>query len=179
MQIKTYIIIVIFLIVVILTVYVEIFTLNKTILESKKNIVKPDISGIDNLEIKQLKNIVSEQEQILNKQTDLIKKYIDKKEKTFNESIRKPEEHVDKYFENIRKENDKKIKYHHEDDGYKDMTKKFKIQVVKRYLEDPVTRGFNIYESEQYSKLLDIGNISVKNRIPLPHPTNWSININN
>lgn len=55
---------------------------------------------------------------------------------------------------------------------------KTKIEYVKSYLEDPATRGYNIYESEQFSKLLDIGNIKVNDKVePLPYPTNYARSI--
>ena len=52
------------------------------------------------------------------------------------------------------------------------------LNIIKRYLEDPVMRGHNIYESEQYSKLMEIGNIQVDNPETVPKPLFWSKNIN-
>ena len=68
---------------------------------------------------------------------------------------------------NNKKEN--KLKYiTYEDDFYK-----FKINIVKTYLEDPITRGANIYGSEQYAKLDDIGQINLDDNSLLPKASNF------
>jgi len=73
---------------------------------------------------------------------------------------------------NNDKNNDKKnnkLKYiTYEDDYYK-----LKINIVKTYLEDPITRGANIYTSEQYAKLDDIGEIKLDDNALLPKASNF------
>ena len=73
---------------------------------------------------------------------------------------------------NDKKNNDKinnKSKYiTYEDDYYK-----LKINIVKTYLEDPITRGANIYASEQYAKLDDIGEIKLDDNALLPKASNF------
>ena len=72
-----------------------------------------------------------------------------------------------KALNNDKKEN--KSKYiTYEDDYYK-----LKINIVKTYLEDPLTRGANIYSSEQYAKLDDIGEIKLDDNALLPKASNF------
>jgi hypothetical protein len=56
----------------------------------------------------------------------------------------------------------------YEDDFYK-----LKINIVKTYLEDPITRGANIYASEQYAKIDDIGQINLDDNSLLPKASNF------
>ena len=177
---KTYIIIAMILILLILIYHANIFGKQKELFESKKNILQSEYYNVDNLDIKQLKNIVNEQNQLITKQKELIEEYVEKIEKNkrkYNQNIVKPTEDVEKYFEELRKLNDKDIKINESEEDMIEKNQKL-IKVVKRYLEDPVMRGYNIYESEQYSKLLEIGNIKIDDKITPPHPSQWSININ-
>ena len=159
MQSKTYIIILMVIIALILTFHANIFGQNKEFLEAKTYIVKPDNVNIDNLDIKQLKNIVSKQTELIDKQSIVINNYIEKKdndykinEQRFNKNIVKPDENIDKYFESIRQTNDTIIKNNQENDDNQDnlnIGDRYKITMIKTYLEDPLMRGSNIYESEQ------------------------------
>lgn len=76
------------------------------------------------------------------------------------------------YDEMIALNNDKKEKKSkyitYEDDFYK-----LKINIVKTYLEDPITRGANIYASEQYAKIDDIGQINLDDNSLLPKASNF------
>jgi hypothetical protein len=58
-------------------------------------------------------------------------------------------------------------------DTYTDDYYGLKINIVKTYLEDPVVRGGNIYNSEQYAKLDDVGQINLTNNSLLPKPSNF------
>jgi superfamily I DNA/RNA helicase len=177
---KTYIIISMILILLILIYHANIFGKQKELFESKQNILRSEYYNVDNLDIKQLKNIVNEQNQLITKQKELIGEYVEKIEKNkrkYNENIIKPTEDVEKYFEELRKLNDSSIKTNQSEEDMIEKNQKL-VQVVKRYLEDPLMRGYNIYESEQYSKLLEIGNIKIDDKITPPHPSQWSININ-
>jgi hypothetical protein len=101
MQTKTYIVILIFLVVFIITYYANFFKDKKELLNAKINIIKPDNTNIDNLDIKQLKNLVNEQKNIIGKQTEVITKYIEKSEnnnKRFNDNIFKPSDDIENYF---------------------------------------------------------------------------------
>ncbi len=170
-------------IVIILTYHANVFKSTKEFLTAQDTIIKPDNQNIDNLDVKQLKNIVSQQNEIINKQTEVINKYVETAEnnkKRFNTNVVKPDEDIDKYFEKIRTDTDGIIKKNQTEEDNIDIAKhyKSKIQIVKSYLEDPIMRGSNIYESEQYSKLLEIGNIQIDNKQDKPNPMYWSKNIN-
>jgi hypothetical protein len=183
MQPKTYIVIVIILIVVVLTYHANIFGLKKELFTAQSNIVVPNNTNIDNLDIKQLKNIVKDQQEVINKQSTMINSYIEKTEKQkarYNTNVVKPNEDIDAYFKSAREENDKVVQLNQIEEDNKDIDKyyKSKIEVVKTYLEDPLMRGSNIYESEQYSKLLEIGNIQLDNKISPPNPARFSKSIN-
>ena len=179
MQPKTYIIIIMICIVIILTYHANIFKSTKEFLTAQNTIVKPDNVNIDNLDVKQLKNIVSQQNEIINKQSEVINKYVETTEnnkKRFNTNIVKPNEDIDKYFQKIRTDTDSVIKKNQTEEDNIDIAQhyKSKIQIVKSYLEDPIMRGSNIYESEQYSKLLEIGNIKIDEKITPPNPMHYS-----
>lgn len=181
MQTKTYIIIVMIIVLFILTYQSNIFNKQKEQLDATNNIIKPDNTNIDNLDIKQLKNVINEQNKLIDKQSEVINNYVTKIEKNnnrFSQNVIKPSEDIEKYFNDAREENDKIIKNNQHNEEESDITQKYKINIVKRYLEDPIMRGSNIYESEQYSKLLEIGNIKIDNKINPPNPKGWSININ-
>jgi hypothetical protein len=180
MHTKTYIVILILLVVFIITYYANYFKEKKEFLDAQVNIIKPNNTNIDNLDVKQLKNLVNEQNNIINKQTEVINKYIEKNEnndKKFNQNVIKPNEDIETYFKSVREENDKIIKKSQQTDKVGDIFDQYKnkINVVKRYLEDPIMRGSNIYESEQYSKLFDIGNIKIDNPQKI-EPMYWSKN---
>lgn len=68
----------------------------------------------------------------------------------------------------INNKTDKSKYLTYEDDYYK-----FKINIVKTYLEDPITRGANVYASEQYSRVDDIGEIKLDDNSLLPKPSNF------
>ena len=181
MESKTYIIILMVIIALILTFHANIFGKNKEFLEAKTHIIKPDNVNIDNLDIKQLKNIVSKQTELINKQSTVINNYIEKKdndnkinEQRFNKNIVKPDENIDKYFENIRQTNDTIIKNNQDNQDNINIGDRYKITMIKTYLEDPIMRGSNIYDSEQYSKLLEIGNIQIDNKNTPPNPMHFS-----
>ena len=184
---KTYIIILMVIIALILTFHANIFGKNKEFLDAKTNIIKPDNVNIENLDIKQLKNIFSKQTELINKQSTVINNFIEKTDKSndennkkFNKNIIKPDENIEKYFENIRQINDTIIKKNQENDENNDnndnlnIGDRYKITMVKTYLEDPIMRGGNIFESEQYSKLLEIGNIQIDNKNTPPNPMHFS-----
>ncbi len=176
---KTYIIIIMLIIVLILTYHANIFKSTKEFLTAQNTIIKPDNTNVDNLDIKQLKTILSQQNDIINKQNEVINKYVETTEnnkKRFNTNIVKPNEDIDKYFDKIRTDNDKIIKQNQAEEDNIDIAEhyKSKITVVKSYLEDPIMRGSNIYESEQYSKLLEIGNIKIDEKITPPNPMHYS-----
>ena len=83
---------------------------------------------------------------------------------------------IEVYFKDLRAINDTNIK-NEADIDYEEYYRN-NIKYVKSYLEDPATRGYNIYESEQFSKLLDIGNIKVNDKVePQPYPTNYARSI--
>jgi hypothetical protein len=177
---KIYIIIAMILILIILIYHANIFGNKKELFDSKENIIKPVYKNIDNLDIKQLKNIINEQNKLINKQEEIISNYVEKIEsnkKKYHNTIIKPNEDIDNYFKNLREINDKIIKTDKIEENLLEKNKKL-LQVVKRYLEDPLMRGYNIYDSEQYSKLLEIGNIQLDNKEKLPLPSYWSKNIN-
>jgi hypothetical protein len=174
---------VIILIVVVLTYHANIFGFKKELFTAQANIVVPNNTNIDNLDIKQLKNIVKDQQEVINKQSTMINTYIEKTEKQkakYNTNVVKPNEDIDAYFKSEREENDKVVKLNQIEEDNKDIDKyyKSKIEIVKTYLEDPLMRGSNIYESEQFSKLLEIGNIQLDNKITPPHPARFSKSIN-
>jgi hypothetical protein len=178
---KTYIIIIMIIVVLILTYHANIFKSTKEFLTAQNTIIKPDNTNIDNLDVKQLKTIVSQQNEIINKQSEVINKYVENTEnskKRFNKNIIKPDENIDKYFDKIRDETDEVIKKNQTEEDNIDLAEhyKSKIQIVKSYLEDPIMRGANIYESEQYSKLLEIGNIKIDDSTKLPNPMYYSKN---
>lgn len=182
METKTYIIIIMIIIVFMLTFYVIIFGRNRDLVDAKKNIIKADNTNIDNLDVKQLKNIVNNQSELIKKQTELINSYIEKTEKNnnrFNQNVIKPDENIDKYFHNIRTEHDTIIRNNQENYENISIDNKYKINIVKTYLEDPIMRGSNIYESEQYSKLLEIGNIQIDNKNTPPNPSHYSKSFQN
>jgi hypothetical protein len=136
---------------------------------------------IDNLDIKQLKNVINEQNKLIEKQSEVIGTYVTKIENNNNrfcQNVIKPSDDIEKYFNNVREENDKIIKNNQLIQEESDISEKYKINIIKRYLEDPVMRGSNIYESEQYSKLMEIGNINIDEPQNPPNPKGWSININ-
>lgn len=56
---------------------------------------------------------------------------------------------------------------------YEDKYYNLKINIVKSYLEDPIMRGANIYNSEQYTRLDDIGEIKLDDNALLPKPSNF------
>ena len=56
---------------------------------------------------------------------------------------------------------------------FKDDNFNFKINIVKTYLEDPLMRGSNVFDSEQYSRLFDIGEIKLDNNSKIPKPTHF------
>ena len=56
---------------------------------------------------------------------------------------------------------------------YEDKYYNFKINIVKSYLEDPIMRGANVYNSEQYTRLGDIGEIKLDDNTLLPKPSNF------
>jgi len=174
------------LILIILTYHANLFGAHSELFESSKNISVPTHTNIENLDIKQLKAIVNDQDQIIQKQKEVIDNHIDrhienikKNRRRFTENIVKPDENIDKYFKELRDIDDKKLdnKEYESEEDIIEKNKKM-IKVVKRYLEDPVMRGYNIYESEQYSKLLEIGNIYIDEKISHPEPSYWSKNIN-
>jgi hypothetical protein len=176
---KTYIIIIMLIVVLILTYHANIFKSTKEFLTAQNTIIKPDNTNVDNLDVKQLKTIVSQQNDIINKQNEVINKYVETTEnnkKRFNTNVVKPNEDIDKYFDKIRTDNDKIIKQNQAEEDNIDIAEhyKSKITVVKSYLEDPIMRGSNIYESEQYSKLLEIGNIKIDEKITPPNPMHYS-----
>ena len=167
------------IVVLILTYHANIFKSTKEFLTAQNTIVKPDNTNIDNLDVKQLKSIVAQQNEIINKQSDVINKYVQNTENTkkrFNTNVVKPDENIDKYFDKIRDETDEVIKKNQIEEDNIDLAEhyKSKIKIVKSYLEDPIMRGSNIYESEQYSKLLEIGNIKIDDSTKLPNPMYYS-----
>ncbi len=167
------------IVVLILTYHANVFKSTKEFLTAQNTIIKPDTTNIDNLDVKQLKSIVSQQNEIINKQSEVINKYVENTEnskKRFNTNIIKPDENIDKYFDKIRDETDDVIKKTQTQEDNIDLAEhyKSKIQIVKSYLEDPIMRGSNIYESEQYSKLLEIGNIKIDEAVKPPHPMHYS-----
>ena len=178
MEIKSYINILIILIVIIITYYAINYgnIINK--MEALNTIKIPKYDNIDSYDIKQLKNIVHEQNDVITKQSEIINNYINKNEKKFYRNEIKPDEDFENYFKQLQHENDKIIEAQDKNDDI-DILSHYKkhLNIVKTYLEDPVTRGSNIYESELYSKLLDVGNIKLTNGYKLPHPNNYSINI--
>lgn len=56
---------------------------------------------------------------------------------------------------------------------YEDKYYNLKINIVKSYLEDPILRGANIYKSEQYTRLADIGEIKLDDNALLPKASNF------
>lgn len=183
MEPKTYIILLMFLILIIMIYNANIFGKKKEIFDSHNKIIKPDNANIDNLDVKQLKKLVSEQNLLISKQTELINNYVDNIEKNRNkytQNIIKPTEDIENYFNKVRELNDEIIRSNQTDIDDDNILDKYKnnIKIIKTYLEDPVMRGSNIYESEQYSKLLQIGNIVIDEPNTPPHPMKWSININ-
>ena len=182
MDIKTYINILIFLISIIIIYYAVNYGNIKTRIEALSNIKLPESENIESYDMRELKKIVDEQTNIIDKQSHIINDYITKKEKSdkkYYVNEIKPDEDFEIYFKQLQEENDKTVNNTLNEDTDYDILNHYKsnLNIVKTYLEDPVTRGSNIYESEQYSKLLDIGNIKLDNGVKLPHPSDWSINI--
>lgn len=182
MDIKAYINILIFLISIIIIYYAVNYGNIKTRIEALNDIKLPESENIESYDMRELKKIVDEQTNIIDKQSHIINDYITKKEKSdkkyyLNEI--KPDEDFENYFKQLQEENDKTVNNTLNEDTDYDILNHYKahLNIVKTYLEDPVTRGSNIYESEQYSKLLEIGNIKLDNGVKLPHPSDWSINI--
>lgn len=178
---KTYIIIIMIMILILLIYYSNVFSSQSEHIDSSKKILNSNYTNIDNLDIKQLKNIMKEQNETLEKQKKIIEEYLEKIEKNkkkYNTNIINPSEDVEMYFKQLRNQTDNFMNLNEIDE--EDVIEKNKklIQVMKRYLEDPLMRGYNIYDSEQYSKLLEIGNIQINNKNTPPNPLNWSININ-
>ena len=176
---KTYIIIIMLIVVLILTYHANIFKSTKEFLTAQNTIVKPDNTNIDSLDVKQLKSLITQQNEIINKQSEVINKYVETTEnnkKRFNTNVVKPDENIDKYFDKIRNETDEVIKKNQTEEDNIDLAEHYKnkIQIVKSYLEDPIMRGSNIYESEQYSKLLEIGNIKIDEAEKPPKPMHYS-----
>jgi len=183
MEPKTYIILLMFIILIIIAYNANIFGQKKEIFDAHNKIIKPDNTNIDNLDVKQLKKLVSEQNMLINKQTELINNYVDKIEKNrtkYIQNIIKPQEDIENYFNKVRELNDEVIRNNQTDIENDNILDRYKnnIKIIKTYLEDPIMRGANIYESEQYSKLLQIGNIVIDEPNTPPHPMKWSININ-
>ncbi len=182
MEIKSYINILIFLIAIIIFYYAVNYGYIKKRIEAFNDIKLPESENIESYDIKELKKIVDEQTHIIDTQSNIINDYINKKEKSdkkYYVNEIKPDEDFENYFKQLQEDNDKKVKNTLNDDTDYDILNHYKsnLNIVKTYLEDPITRGSNIYESEQYSKLLEIGNIKLDNGVKLPHPSDWSINI--
>lgn len=179
MEIKSYINILIILIVIIITYYAINYgnIINK--IEALNTIKIPKYDNIESYDIKQLRNVVKEQNNIITKQSELINDYINKNEKKFYRNEIKPDDNFENYFKELQSENDKIIEKNQNSDEDFDILNHYKkhLNIVKTYLEDPITRGSNIYESELHSKVLEIGNIKLDNGSKLPNPTNYSINI--
>jgi len=179
MEIKSYINILIILIVIIITYYAINYgnIINK--IEALNTIKIPQYDNIESYDIKQLRNVVKEQNSIITKQSQLINDYINKNEKKFYRNEIKPDDNFENYFKELQLENDKIIQKNQKSDEDVDILNHYKkhLNIVKTYLEDPITRGSNIYESELHSKVLEIGNIKLDNGNKLPNPTNYSINI--
>ena len=182
MEIKSYINILIFLISIIIIYYAVNYGNIKTRIEALNDIKLPESVNIESYDMKELKKIVDDQTHIIDQQTHIINDYITKKEKDekkYYVNEIKPDEDFEMYFKQLQEENDKTIDNTFKNDTDYDILNHYKsnLNIVKTYLEDPVTRGSNIYNSEQYSKLLEIGNIKLDNGVKLPHPSDWSINI--
>lgn len=143
-----------------------------------------DILEQTKVEFDDIKQLLHKQNEIITKQTELLdkqSKLLDKiplinkitHNKYDDSIIEHKNENIEVYFKQLRASNDTKIVQENDIDFneyYKD-----KVKYIKSYLEDPETRGYNIYESEQFSKLLDIGNIKVNDKVePIPHPTNYA-----
>lgn len=179
----------------------KIFEINKSI-DNNVNQIKTNIDNYNISKIKQeqedlllqtkeefndIKQLLQKQNDIINKQTELLDKQaklLDKipeinkitHNKYDDSIIEHKDENIEVYFKELRAINDTNIK-NDADIDYEEYYKN-KIQYVKSYLEDPATRGYNIFESEQFSKLLDIGNIKVNDKSePLPYPTNYARSI--
>jgi hypothetical protein len=182
MEIRSYINILIFLIAIIIFYYAINYGDIKTRIEAFNDIKLPESENIESYDMRTLKKIVDEQNDIIDKQSHIINDYIttkEKNEKKYYVNEIKPDEDFENYFKELQDENDKTVNNTLKDDTDYDILNHYKtnLNIVKTYLEDPVTRGSNIYDSEQYSKLLDVGNIILDNGVKLPHPDQWSINI--
>jgi hypothetical protein len=182
MEIKTYINILIILIAVIIFYYAVNYGYIKTRVEAFNQIKLPETKNIESYDMRELKKVVDEQNNIIDKQSHIINDYINKKnkeDKKYYINEIKPDEDFELYFKQIQEENDKMVDKTLGNDTDYDVLNHYKsnLNLVKTYLEDPITRGSNIYDSEQYSKLLEIGNIKLDNGVKLPHPDKWSINI--
>ena len=171
--------------------------INNNISDIKTNIDNYNISKIKQeqedlllqtkVEFNDIKQLLQKQNDIINKQTELLDKQAQLLGKipqinkiTHNKYddaiIEHKDENIEVYFKDLRAINDTNIK-NEADIDYEEYYRN-KIQYVKSYLEDPATRGYNIFESEQFSKLLDIGNIKVNDKVePLPYPTNYARSI--
>ena len=171
--------------------------INNNISDIKTNIDNYNISKIKQeqedlllqtkVEFNDIKQLLQKQNDIINKQTELLDKQAQLLGKipqinkiTHNKYddaiIEHKDENIEVYFKDLRAINDTNIKTEADID-YEEYYRN-KIQYVKSYLEDPATRGYNIFESEQFSKLLDIGNIKVNDKVePLPYPTNYARSI--
>ncbi len=171
---KNYIIIAMVFILMLLIYYANTFKKHSELFESGRNIVRPNFDNIDDLNTKQLKNIINEQNEII--QRHIAK--IDKDKNKYTDPVIGPNENIDGYFKKIREVNDQYINDNKREAVEERDESEYKPQIVKRYLEDPLMRGYNIQESEQYSKLLEIGNIEIDDKITPPNPSYWSININ-
>ena len=179
MEIKSYINILIILIVIIITYYAINYGNIINRMEALNTIKIPKYDNIESYDIKQLRNVVKEQNKIITTQSELINDYINKNEKKYYKNVIKPDDNFENYFKELQIENDKIIENNKNSDEDFDILNHYKknLKFVKTYLEDPITRGSNIYESELHSKLLEVGNIKLDNGYKLPHPTNYSINI--
>jgi len=179
MEIKSYINILIILIVIIITYYAINYGNIINRMEALNTIKIPKYDNIESYDIKQLRNVVKEQNKIITTQSELINDYINKNEKKYYKNEIKPDDNFENYFKELQIENDKIIENNKNSDEDFDILNHYKknLKFVKTYLEDPITRGSNIYESELHSKLLEVGNIKLDNGYKLPHPTNYSINI--
>jgi hypothetical protein len=171
--------------------------INNNISDIKTNIDNYNISKIKQeqedlllqtkVEFNDIKQLLQKQNHIINKQTELLDKQAKLLDKipqinkiTHNKYddaiIEHKDENIEVYFKDLRAINDTNIK-NEADIDYEEYYRN-NIKYVKSYLEDPATRGYNIYESEQFSKLLDIGNIKVNDKVePLPYPTNYARSI--
>lgn len=170
---KNYIIIAMIITLILIVYHANVFNNKKEFLDSTNNIKIPQYENIDNLDVKQMKEIIEKQKEIISEYVGKI----EKNNKRYHTTVIQPNEDVEQYFKELRQINDETIEMNKYEENMLNKNKEVLV-IVKRYLEDPLMRGYNIYESEQYSKLLDIGNIKVDNTTQLPKPLHWSINLN-